>query len=52
MNDEGRLQLIMPYAEGNVFIAEAAGYGLYCNNIIKDKTIAFKRNQKIDSDFQ
>jgi tRNA1Val (adenine37-N6)-methyltransferase len=33
--DEGRLQLILPYAEGNVFIAEAAGYGFYCNYILK-----------------
>jgi tRNA1Val (adenine37-N6)-methyltransferase len=39
MNDEGRLQLIMPYADGNVFIAEAAGYGLYCSNIIKIKPL-------------
>lgn len=35
MNEDGRLQLILPYVEGNIFIAEAAGYGLYCNSIIK-----------------
>jgi tRNA1Val (adenine37-N6)-methyltransferase len=39
MKEDGHLQLIMPYAEGNVFIAEAAGYGLYCNNILKIKPL-------------
>ena len=31
----GRLQVIMPYVEGNIFIAEANEYGLFCNNILK-----------------
>lgn len=35
MAEGGRLQVIMPYAEGNILIAEAQGYGLYCNNILK-----------------
>jgi len=35
MKEEGRLQLIMPYVEGNVFIAEANSYNLFCNNILK-----------------
>ncbi|MBN2863273.1 MAG: methyltransferase [Bacteroidales bacterium] len=35
LKDSGRLQVIMPYAEGTVFIAEAREYGLYCNNIVK-----------------
>src|SRR5450759_1776897 len=35
LEDEGRLQLIMPYVEGNVFITEAHKYGLYCNSILK-----------------
>jgi tRNA1Val (adenine37-N6)-methyltransferase len=39
MNEDGRLQLIMPYVEGNIFIAAAAGYGLYCNNILKIKPL-------------
>ncbi|MCX6327264.1 MAG: methyltransferase [Bacteroidia bacterium] len=39
MEDEGRLQLIMPYVEGNIFIAEAQKYGLYCNNILKIKPL-------------
>jgi tRNA1Val (adenine37-N6)-methyltransferase len=32
---DGRLQLIMPYVEGNIFIAEAHNYNLFCNNILK-----------------
>jgi tRNA1Val (adenine37-N6)-methyltransferase len=39
MNDDGHLQLIMPYVEGNVFIAEAEKFGLYCNNILKIKPL-------------
>jgi len=35
LEDKGRLQLIMPYVEGNVLIAEAYKYGLYCNSILK-----------------
>lgn len=39
MADDGKLQVIMPYVEGNIFIAEASGYGLYCNNILKIKPL-------------
>jgi tRNA1Val (adenine37-N6)-methyltransferase len=35
----GRFQLIMPYAEGNIFIAVAAGYGFYCSDILKIKPL-------------
>jgi tRNA1Val (adenine37-N6)-methyltransferase len=35
MAEGGRLQVILPYAEGNIFIAEASDYGLYCNSILK-----------------
>lgn len=35
IEDSGKFQLILPYVEGNIFIAEAQAYGLYCNNIIK-----------------
>jgi len=35
LEKEGRLQIILPWVEGNVFIAEAQGFGLYCNNILK-----------------
>lgn len=39
LSDFGRLQVIMPYAEGNILIAEAQEYGLYCNNILKIKPL-------------
>ncbi len=35
LENNGRLQLILPYVEGNVFIADARKYGLYCNSILK-----------------
>jgi len=35
--ENGSLELIMPYTEGTVFIAEASEWGLYCNRIIKVK---------------
>lgn len=35
LNNKGKFQIILPYVEGNIFIAEAQGYGLYCNNILK-----------------
>jgi tRNA1Val (adenine37-N6)-methyltransferase len=33
--EHGKFQVIMPYVEGNILIAEAQEYGLYCNNILK-----------------
>jgi tRNA1Val (adenine37-N6)-methyltransferase len=35
LNESGSLQLILPYVEGNLFIAEAASFGFFCNRIIK-----------------
>jgi tRNA1Val (adenine37-N6)-methyltransferase len=35
LNENGCLQLVMPYVEGNLFIAEAYKYGLFCNSILK-----------------
>lgn len=35
----GIFEVIMPYVEGNVFIAEAQVYGLFCNNILKIKPL-------------
>ena len=35
LEKEGHLQLILPYAEGNLFIADAAGYGFFCHDILK-----------------
>jgi tRNA1Val (adenine37-N6)-methyltransferase len=39
LKEEGNLQLILPYVEGNIFIAEASKYRLYCNNILKIKPL-------------
>lgn len=39
LEEAGTFQLILPYAEGNVFIAEAAGFGFYCNRILKIKPL-------------
>ncbi len=35
----GRFCLILPYAEAAMFIAEASGYGLYCNKVLKIKPV-------------
>jgi len=39
LSEAGKLQVIMPFAEGNVFMAEAAGYGFYCHDILKIKPL-------------
>jgi tRNA1Val (adenine37-N6)-methyltransferase len=39
LEETGRFQLIMPYVEGNVLIAEAQQYGFYCNSILKIKPL-------------
>lgn len=37
LKEDGRLQVIMPFVEGSIFIAEANKYGFYCNRILKIK---------------
>jgi tRNA1Val (adenine37-N6)-methyltransferase len=39
MAESGRLQVIMPYVEGNLFIAASVRHGFYCNNILKIKPL-------------
>jgi tRNA1Val (adenine37-N6)-methyltransferase len=39
LNKDGIFQVIMPYAEGNILIAEAQKYDLYCNKILKIKPL-------------
>lgn len=39
LGQEGLFQVIMPYAEGNVLIAEAAAYELFCYDILKIKPV-------------
>jgi len=35
LESNGSFQVILPYIEGNILIAEAQEYGLYCNSILK-----------------
>jgi tRNA1Val (adenine37-N6)-methyltransferase len=35
LGEKGRFQLIMPYVDGNIFIAVAVKFGFYCNSILK-----------------
>lgn len=39
LKEDGLLQLIMPYVEGTVFIADANKYGLFCNSTLKIKPL-------------
>ena len=39
LKEKGHLQLILPYVEGNIFIAQAFKYGLFCNSILKIKPL-------------
>jgi tRNA1Val (adenine37-N6)-methyltransferase len=47
IEDTGTLQLIMPYVEGNIFIAEAQGFDLYCNNILKIKPLPTSKIRRL-----
>jgi tRNA1Val (adenine37-N6)-methyltransferase len=39
LSEDGKFQIILPYPEANVFIAEAQSYGFYCNDILKIKPL-------------
>jgi tRNA1Val (adenine37-N6)-methyltransferase len=39
ITDDGKFQIILPYAEAYVFIAAAQAYGFYCNDILKIKPL-------------
>jgi tRNA1Val (adenine37-N6)-methyltransferase len=39
LEDDGRFEVIMPYAEGNEFIAEAVEFNLFCYKIMKIKPL-------------
>ncbi len=39
LSENSRLQVIMPYAEGRIFIKSASGYGLFCYDILKIKPL-------------
>jgi tRNA1Val (adenine37-N6)-methyltransferase len=39
LSRQGKLQLIMPFIEGNIFIAEAADYGFFCHDLLRIKPL-------------
>jgi len=39
LDNNGSFQVILPYIEGNILIAEAQEYGLFCNSILKIKPL-------------
>lgn len=39
LTQQGHLQLIMPFSEGNIFIAEAAEHGFFCHDLLKIKPL-------------
>jgi tRNA1Val (adenine37-N6)-methyltransferase len=39
LSENGKLQLIMPFIEGNIFMAAAADYGFFCNDILRIKPL-------------
>jgi tRNA1Val (adenine37-N6)-methyltransferase len=41
LEEEGHVQLILPYVEGNLFIAEASGFGFYCQDILKIRPLPY-----------
>jgi tRNA1Val (adenine37-N6)-methyltransferase len=47
----GRLQIILPYTEGSVFIAEATEYGFYCNDILKIKPLPSSKAKRMILEF-
>jgi len=47
LDERGRFQLILPYVEGNLFIAEAAEYGLYCCDIFKIKPLPASKIKRL-----
>ena len=39
LKNDGKAQVIMPYTEGNILIAEAHDFGFFCNDILKIKPL-------------
>jgi tRNA1Val (adenine37-N6)-methyltransferase len=51
LGDDGRFQIIMPYVEGNIFIAEARDHGLFCNSILKIKPLPTSEVRRLILEF-
>jgi tRNA1Val (adenine37-N6)-methyltransferase len=47
LENNGVFQLIMPYVEGNIFIAEAQQYGFYCRSIVKIKPLPTSETRRL-----
>lgn len=52
LSEKGKLQVIMPYAEGNVFIATAATCGLFCSDILKIRPLPSSEIRRIVMTFE
>lgn len=51
LDQAGRLSLILPYTEANLFIAEASGYGLYCTRMLNIKPLPSSPVKRILMEF-
>jgi tRNA1Val (adenine37-N6)-methyltransferase len=51
LDDAGRLSLILPYTEANLFIAEASEYGLYCTRMLNIKPLPSSPVKRILMEF-
>jgi tRNA1Val (adenine37-N6)-methyltransferase len=51
LSGTGILQLILPYAEGNLFIAEARDFDFFCNSIVKIKPVPSGKIKRLILEF-
>ena len=47
LEKKGLFQVILPYVEGNIFIADAQQYGLYCNSIMKIRPLPISEVRRL-----
>ncbi len=47
LSEDGLLQIILPYDEGNIFVAEAQEHGLYCNSILKIRPVPASETRRM-----
>lgn len=51
LRSEGKLSLVLPYAEGNLFIALASAHGFYCNRLTRVKPLPSKPVRRLLMEF-
>jgi tRNA1Val (adenine37-N6)-methyltransferase len=51
LKPDGKLSLILPYAEGNLFIVTASAYGLYCSRMTRIKPLPEKSVRRLLMEF-